>query len=333
MAKNNTVYVLSPDNDKPAGGIKILYRHVDVLSRNGFSAAVLHQQRGFRCRWFDNDTPIVYLPDIRLSDTDYLVIPEIYGPNIPTLGDLPQIGRTVRKVIFNQNCRYTYLGQTVESVLAPAFRMPYQDSSEYVATIVVSEDSAAYLQYVFPGHDVYRIHNAIDVERFAFREDKKRQICFMPRKHPEDAIQVLGILRARGVLDGVRVVAIENQNESGVAAIMGESLLFLSFGYPEGCPLPPAEAMACGCIVAGYHGFGGREYFRRDFAYPVDAGDITGYAAVVEALLKESAENPQKIARQARQGAGFIREQYSAERESRDIVSCWNRIQGGRDAG
>ena len=30
------------------------------------------------------------------------------------------------------------------------------------------------------------------------------------------------------------------------------SILFLSFGYPEGFGLPVAEAMSCGCAVIGY---------------------------------------------------------------------------------
>ena len=77
-----TVYVLSPENNKPSGGIKILYRHVDVLNRNGIDAALLHQNSGFRCSWFENETRIAYLDNKQLSATDFLVIREIYGPYI-----------------------------------------------------------------------------------------------------------------------------------------------------------------------------------------------------------------------------------------------------------
>jgi glycosyltransferase involved in cell wall biosynthesis len=320
------VYVLCPENDRPSGGIKILYRHVDVLARNGFSASILHQQRGFRCTWFTNSTPIRYLPDVRLSKTDFLVIPEIYGPHIAALRDLPAIGRQVRKVIFNQNAYYTFLGHSLEAVTHAGLTMPYAMDGEFVATLVVSEDSRRYLEYAFPGTPVYRIHNAIDTGLFAFRGQKIRQICFMPRKHPEDALQVLALLRLRGALDGVRVRVIERMNEREVAAVMQESLIFLSFGYPEGCPLPPAEAMACGCAVVGYDGFGGREYFRQEFSHPVPVGDIPGYAAAVEQLLATHAREPETLRERGRRAARYIREHYSATIEERDIVGCWERL-------
>ena len=49
---------------------------------------------------------------------------------------------------------------------------------------------------------------------------------------------------------------------------MQESLLFLSFGFPEGFGLPVAEAFACGCAVIGYDGLGGRELFKYASQYP-----------------------------------------------------------------
>ena len=41
-----------------------------------------------------------------------------------------------------------------------------------------------------------------------------------------------------------------------VACALQDSLLFLSCGHPEGFGLPLAEAIACGCLVVGYHGLG-----------------------------------------------------------------------------
>ena len=66
------------------------------------------------------------------------------------------------------------------------------------------------------------------------------------------------------------------RSEAAVADILRESQVFLSFGHPEGFGLPPAEALACGCLVIGYHGGGGREYFGPAGAYPAGtpaAGD------------------------------------------------------------
>ena len=56
------VFVLCPDYDAPSGGVRRLYRHVDVLRRKGTRAWVLHRKPGFRCSWFANDTPVVSRP-------------------------------------------------------------------------------------------------------------------------------------------------------------------------------------------------------------------------------------------------------------------------------
>jgi glycosyltransferase involved in cell wall biosynthesis len=297
-----------------------------VLNRNGIDAAVLHQQPGFRCDWFEHDTRIRYLSQVRMTADDFLVIPEIYGPNIPALSRLPGIGAAVRKVIFNQNCRYTFLGQTLDGIRDPGFAMAYTNRQEYIGVMVVSEDSRSYLEFAFPDVDVWRIHNAINLDIFSAGEEKKRQICFMPRKHQEDALQVLAILKLHGALRDFDIVPIADKTETEVAAIMRESMLFLSFGYPEGCPLPPAEAMACGCLVIGYDGFGGREYFDTAFSYPVQVGDITGFVSTLESLLTSLCQDPGKLLAQGRQASAYVRETYSPEREQDDIVGFWSRF-------
>jgi len=325
---SSAIYVLSPENNRPSGGIKILYRHVDVLQRRGFSAAILHQQPGFRCTWFANDTRVVYLPEVQLTERDFLVIPEIFGPNMFALSQLAQIGPRVKKVIFNQNCYYTFLGHPIDSVLHPEFKTPYEKSEEFVAAIVVSEDSKRYLEYTYPRLNVFRIHNAINVDVFAYRREKKPQICFMPRKHPEDALQVLAILRARNALRDFTVVPIDNKTEREVAAIMQESAIFMSFGYPEGCPLPPAEAMACGCIVVGYHGMGGAEYFKDEFSHTVSINDIVGFARAMEVLIGEWHRDPEILLERGRWASEYVRKTYSMQREEQDIVAVWNDLLG-----
>ena len=325
-----SVYVLCPETDRPSGGVKMLYRHADVLARNGFKAAVLHQQRGFRCTWFANTTPVTYLPDVRLTVNDFLVIPEVFGPRTFSLSDIPAIGHACRKVIFNQNCYYTFLGHTFDSIMSPAFALPYARPDEYIATIVVSEDSAAYMRFAFPGSRVFRIVNSINTRLFTFSDQKKPQICFMPRKHPEDAIQVLGLLRLRGKLDDFSVVPIDNASEADVARIMRESLIFLSFGYPEGFSLPPAEAMASGCIVIGYHGEAGREYFLDDLCCPIRVNDTVGFVTAIESVIGNWKRDPAPVREMARRASRHIHENYSAEREEMTILAVWRELMSVR---
>jgi glycosyltransferase involved in cell wall biosynthesis len=37
----------------------------------------------------------------------------------------------------------------------------------------------------------------------------------------------------------------------------------MATGFPEGLALPPLEAMACGCLVAGFAGLGAWDYLRQ----------------------------------------------------------------------
>jgi glycosyltransferase involved in cell wall biosynthesis len=70
--------------------------------------------------------------------------------------------------------------------------------------------------------------------------------------------------------------------------ILGESAVFLSLSYREALGLPPLEAMACACLVAGFDGGGGREYMTPDNGWWAEPGDwkaaIDGLAAALDLL-------------------------------------------------
>src|SRR5947209_5016280 len=81
-----TVYYVAPDSDDPSGGMRVIYRHVDILNRHGIAAAVLHCRRGFRCSWFANETAVVYAEGlITDSATDVIVFPEISIGRVPLI--------------------------------------------------------------------------------------------------------------------------------------------------------------------------------------------------------------------------------------------------------
>ncbi len=308
-------YFICPDTDVPSGGVRVIYRHVAHLTAAGIDAAVVHGHAGFQVTWFQDDVPVVYADQITPTPADLLVIPEIYGPN------LAGIGPGVPKAIFNQNAYNTFKGYPIVPDGAPT---PYQHP-EVRAAVVVSEDNRAYLRHAFPGLDVRRTVNCVDPALF-HPGPKRRQLAFMPRKHPDEAQQVLHMLAARGALDGVDVVALEGMNERQVAAALRETLMFLSFGYPEGCPCPPKEAMACGCAVVGYHGMGGRDYIAAPHAHAVDQGDIVAYARLVEQLL---AGDQAELERMGLAAAAFVHETYSEQAERDSAVAVWGALLTG----
>lgn len=313
------LYFLCEEYNKPSGGIRKCYRHVDVLNANGFTASVLHHKPGFRCTWFPNQTAVSYTQQLRsLRGGDVLVVPEVYGP------ELDRIGGGARTVVFNQNAYFTFWHYSYDPKdQVTAYRAP-----NVIGTVVVSEDSRRYLEYAFPDLRVLRVHNSVDPALFGFvpLADKRPQVCFMPRKHADEALQVINLLKFRGALDGFEVVPIDGRTECETAAILRDSLLFLSFGYPEGCPLSPMEAMACGCLTAGYDGMGGREYFTEEFGHPVPVADVVYFARTVEGVLNRWRDEPQSLATKAAKAAAFVREAYSPGREEQDIVSVWTEL-------
>ncbi len=125
------------------------------------------------------------------------------------------------------------------------------------------------------------------------------------------------------MLHDVDVVPLDGMNEVQVAAAQRDALAFLSFGYPEGCPFPPKEAMAAGCLVVGYHGMGGRDYFTHEHGYPVPQGDIVAFARQVEDVLAAHRADPVGTETRARAIARDIRERFSPRAESESVLAAF----------
>ncbi len=294
------------DYDEPSGGMWACYRHVDVLNAHGIDAAVLHVEPGFRVSWFPNTTRIENMKEVVAHTNAIVVVSAIIEHQWPNL--FPEL----RKVIFNQGAYLTFFPYPL------GFTGPYH-YQDALATIVVSEDNEDYLRYVFPDVPILRTTHGIDPDLYYYDPaEKLDQIAFVPSKNMEDAKQVFSILRERGI--EMPAVPMIDMSREEAAAVLRKSRYFFSFGYPEGFGLPPCEAMGCGCIVAGYHAMGGREYLKEPYAFPVEQGDIIRFAQTAEELL---AGDHRQTAQAA---ADFIAKRYSPEREQQSIVECWQQI-------
>lgn len=326
------IYYYCPDSNEPIGGIKKIYLHVDILNKSGIPASVLHHQKGFRCDWFMNSTEIAYFKKIVITKNDFIALPEFYNlaymnPRRRDTGskNFWKVFETpAKKVIFNQGTYLTFNGNS----LAKDELINLHNDKQIVAAMTVSEDGERFLRHAFPHLRIFHIRNSVNAGLFHPRT-KKRQISFMPRRNRDHVVSLINALKFRGVLDDFTLSAIEDKTEKQVAEIMGESLLFLSFGILEGFSLPPAEAMACGCIVIGYHGMGGREYFNPDFCYPIETGNVLDFAGTVEQVLDIYKKDPGLLERKALNASSFIREQYSEQKEKEDILRCWEALLAG----
>lgn len=302
-----TIYFICPDLNAPSGGIKQIYRQVDVLNKHNIRATVMHKTRGFRCDWFKNTTQIVYREELEFTDKDIVVLPEAHGPLMGRL--FPK----TKKVIFNQGCFQTFAKYPLYT---PAKETPYTHP-EVIGTIVTSDASEEYMRFVFPQAKVVRITIGIDKETF-YPAKKKKQICFMPRKLIEDARQIVNILRLHNT--DIPLIPIENMSQEETAKIMRESLLFLSFNYHEGFGMPPLEAMASGCYVIGYAGQGGDEYFN-EYTTKIPDGEIIDFVKAIQTALKDPA-----LEDKGKKASEWAHEHYSLEKEEKSIVDAWNRL-------
>lgn len=330
------------------------------MNRNNFNAFILHENYGFKCTWFDNSTKVAYnsgifkelgtvavtvsrksivqkikvaikailkfpaqiknaqnrRKNVIFGENDIIVFPEIYGPYFGN------VAKGVKKVIYNQGCYQTFFGYDLDITKSAT---PYL-SSDLLATIVNSEDAFNYLHHSFPKMPLFRVHYGIDKQRFFYSEKKKKQLAFMPRRLSVDLIQVINILKFRGALEGWELKPIDGMSEDKVAELMRESAVFLSFSINEGFGMPPAEAMACGCITIGYHGKGGREYFKEDFSFPVQDRDVQQFAKTLENVLTTYDTNKSMYIEKGKTASQFILKEYAMEVEENDIVQVWNAI-------
>jgi glycosyltransferase involved in cell wall biosynthesis len=310
-----TVYFLTPDYRTPSGGIRVIYRHVDILNEAGIDASVLHRRPGFRCEWFENETNVTDVAATIVSPRDILVVPEI---DVAVLESVPS---GIRHVIFNQNSHLTWQR-------TPQAGRFYAPRPGLAAVVCVSEHNRQMLERAFPAAPLQRVHLGIDERIFHPRgqQQRPRRIAYMPRRGREDARQVMAILQERGLPDGWEIVALDNLSHEDVAVELRKARIFLAFTKVEGFGLPPAEAMACGCHVIGNDGFAGREFFRPEFSTTIESGDITGFVDAIEAAIRLEAGEPGRCERLGRAASQFVLSEYSQSRERDDVVALYSNL-------
>jgi glycosyltransferase involved in cell wall biosynthesis len=309
-----TVYFCTPDINYPTGGIRVVYRHADLLNEAGIPASVVHARSNFRCTWFENRTQVMSSREARIGPHDLIVVSEV-GASV-----LRRLPAGFRFIVFNQNSHLTWS-------FPEARAEHYLRNPDLVALLTVSEHGREMLEYAAPGVPVRRVHNSIDPQVFSPGDARRpRRIAYMPRRGREEARQVFGLLRGRGALDGWEVTALEGLSEREVGEQLKSTSIFFNFTYLEGFGLPAAEAMACGAYVIGFHGFGGREFLSPEFSSPVEPGDVVAFAREFERVAAREAVEPGWCRQRGRAAATFIAQHYSPAREREDVIGIYRTL-------
>jgi len=288
-----------------------MYRHVDILNDAGIRARVLHRRRGFRCTWFDNDTAVTSSEETEVGPDDTLVVGEL------DIDLVVGAARPVRHVVLNQSGHLTW--QHRPEVVVSHYAAP----RGLLGVVVVSDHSAAYVAHAYPEIPVVRVWNGVDPAVFHLGGGSDRALGYHPRRGAGDADQVLHMLRARGKLGGWEVRRFEGMPQRDFARALRTTRVVLSTTYQEGFGLPIAEAMASGCVVVGYHGFGGQELMDPSFSVPVPTGDVLALATALEDVLEQDRLDPDWCTRRGASAARFIAGEYSLEREAASVVAAY----------
>ncbi len=103
---------------------------------------------------------------------------------------------------------------------------------------------------------------------------------------PELRATLFGTVRApAGLPRWIKYVRSPHGN--ALRELYNQSSIFLHTSSSEGSPLPPGEAMACGCAVVATRNRGVLEYLHDDNAVLVDVGSVAGLAAGITSLVRD----------------------------------------------
>ena len=310
MSDQRIIYVMHPF-DVPFGGVANIYRHVEVLQRHGMPAFVALPSLPVR-DFYGSAAPIL-LHSGKLRDCvgegDVLVIPEGFANVASELAGTP-----ARRLMFCQNQHYL-----------PFSPDPRRGFAEFRVDGVIASSRAIadFFREVYGMADVPVLPYAIDPTRFKAAARKKRQIAYMPRKLRGEVAFMMATFKRRHQRHAeIPWIDIDNVSQAELADLLGESAVFLSLSHRESFGLPPLEAMACGCLVAGFDGGGGREYATSDNGWWAERGDwkgaIDGLAAAFDLL---DGGGPDLLARQ--QAADATVRRYSPARLELELLAFW----------
>jgi hypothetical protein len=289
------------------GGIKAAFQHVELLVEVGMDAVVASPD-GSGPNWFETAAKTIAFDAIRGDDV--LVFPE---NNASYLAAFAASGQ--RKVVFCQNPYLVHQGL--------GGRLSYRDWG--VSHVMCPSHSV--LQFCvrrFPGMKLAYTPFFIDHSRFKFRGEKTLQIAVVPRKRMMEFGAIADLLRAwHPDLREVPWTVLHGVTEMQVAGGMGRSAVFLSLARLEAHGMTALEAMATGCVVAGFAGVhGGTDSATTKNGFWAAEDDVYGCVeqlANALRLAKTGGEAFQAMVQEGRRTA----HEYRREEAARLLLDFW----------
>jgi glycosyltransferase involved in cell wall biosynthesis len=248
-----------------AGGQKMALRHVEALRDLGFEAVFWRLGDNIMPTWIAHRAPVEVGTKFRPDDV--LVVP----------GDAPNALAHVAKltaqpaVIFCQS--WISLGAVG---LAPMAAWP-QDRPLTVLT--VGRSLLDTVTRAFPRAQVELTPCFADERLFAPGGEAAMRIVAVPRKRPLERAAIGAFFRHLHPRHAdLAWQDVDKAPEAELAAAFAGAALHLALPRFESVGLTTLEAMASGCVCAGFTGIGGREYATADNGFWVGEDDCEAAA-------------------------------------------------------
>jgi hypothetical protein len=303
------ILFICPTINRIMGGIKYVFRMAEVLRRAGYDAIACEGSRA-KPVWFKTDVPVYGRGMIGRSRNQILVMGEDMPVTLQRCAKRPQ-----RKVMYCQN-QY-YAAQTATDGGSYA---------DFGVTDVLCSGRAV-VEYIRLRHPQVRAHLIpCGIDPVLFHPRPKREcIAYIPRKRRIEATYIRDLFRhLHPEFCDVEWLPLETKTESQVAAALGEASVFLALNKLDGFGLTPIEAMASGCVVAGFTGIGGREYATTANGFWAEEDDFPGcirqLAAAIR-LSRDAAARPAYFEACARTVS-----QYTPATFERAVRAAWGEI-------
>jgi len=254
-------YFFLPPVRQAAGGVTVLRRMAAFLAASGREAFLVpREMQGQGPGWTPSEAfveaPVVPWDALNLAPGDLWVVPEGWVNALA-----PGLNSGARCLVYVQNWAYL-LSTLPEGVGWRSLPVDFASVSDPVARFVAATT----------GREAPILRPGIDTDLFRAPDKKpdvsagaKVRIAYMPRKNKALAKQIRETFNAldEALAQRCQWIEIAGMTAGEVAGALQSAHIFLATGFPEGCPLPPLEAMACGCLPVGYMGYGGADYMRQ----------------------------------------------------------------------
>lgn len=337
------VFFVVPRVSYACGGVNITIQFADILRRSGVDAYLIVERADYRYEFVSYDVPTVYCPigpaALRLGKRDRMLKAlnwrppgKARNPRVQPGPDdiivIPEVQYPAQRARF-AGCPWILMNQSTTIMAETCARTGYGDLAAdptHIGTIATSEAALRTVRALADPEAVL-VPLALDGDRYGHVERKRKLISYMPRRRADQVRIIVDLLRAHPALEGYEFQPIHGMTGAEVDACLRKSLLFLSFSHQEGFGLPPAEAMAMGCLTIGYAGVGGQEFFTKATGFPIPEDDIAEYVTRVVEVVTAYERDPAPLDALRRGASQAILGRYTRAATQEALLNFWNRLE------